>query len=154
MYHISDFKNEETLWNIKLNLSSANTTKWPNTLKQFVGNSRRIVWVCLIIFWGLALKGLKYPRSNKMIIFAMHSNKIYLSSTPLKRELLHFYYWWHLIRVSLLLVTKQRTLEPQKIHRNQKRNLSKYFKWNSPSVMFTCSCSLFFPTSPNGNVWV
>ena len=32
-----------------LNPVSANPTKWPNTIKQFVGNSRRIVWVYLII---------------------------------------------------------------------------------------------------------
>ena len=33
---------------------SANPTKWPNTLKQFVGNSRR---VCFTILWGWRLKG-------------------------------------------------------------------------------------------------
>ena len=33
-----------------VNLLSANTTKWSNTLKQFVGDSRGIVWVCLTIF--------------------------------------------------------------------------------------------------------
>ena len=33
----------------------ANTTKWLNTLEQFVGSSREIVWVCLTILrlWGL-----------------------------------------------------------------------------------------------------
>ena len=41
-----------------INPLSANLTKWPNTLKQFVGKSRRIVLVCLAIFVGLALKGL------------------------------------------------------------------------------------------------
>ena len=40
---------------IRLNLLSTNHTKWSNTLKQFVGNSRRIVWLCLTILWGLAL---------------------------------------------------------------------------------------------------
>ena len=30
---------------------SANPTRRPNTLKQFVGNSQRIIWVCLRIFW-------------------------------------------------------------------------------------------------------
>ena len=35
---------------------SANSTKWSNSLKQFVGYSRRIVWVCLAIFWGWRLK--------------------------------------------------------------------------------------------------
>ena len=30
-----------------LNHLSANPTKWSNTLKKFVGNSRQIVWMCL-----------------------------------------------------------------------------------------------------------
>ena len=34
---------------------SANSTKWSNTLKQFVCICRRIVWVCLIILWGWLL---------------------------------------------------------------------------------------------------
>ena len=34
----------------------ANPTKWSNTLNQFVGNSRRIVFEHFV---GLALKGLK-----------------------------------------------------------------------------------------------
>ena len=33
-----------------------NLTKWSNTLKQFVGCCRRIVWVCLTILWGWRLK--------------------------------------------------------------------------------------------------
>ena len=35
---------------------SPNPTKWSNTLKQFIGNSRRIVWVCLTILWDWRLK--------------------------------------------------------------------------------------------------
>ena len=35
----------------------ANPRKWSNTLKEFVGKSRRIVWECLIILWGWLLKG-------------------------------------------------------------------------------------------------
>ena len=35
----------------------ANPTKWSNTLKQFVGNSRQIAWVCLTILWDWRLKG-------------------------------------------------------------------------------------------------
>ena len=35
----------------KVNLLSANPTKWSSTLKQFVGFCRRIVWVCLTILW-------------------------------------------------------------------------------------------------------
>ena len=34
----------------------ANPTKWSNTIKQFVCNSRRIFWVCLTISWGWHLK--------------------------------------------------------------------------------------------------
>ena len=36
---------------------SANPTKWSNTLKQFVGNSRRTVRVCLTIIRDWPLKG-------------------------------------------------------------------------------------------------
>ena len=39
---------------------SVNPTKWSNTLKQFVGNSRRIVLSVFDHFEGLALKGLYY----------------------------------------------------------------------------------------------
>ena len=35
---------------------SANPTKWSNTLKQSVGISRGIDWVCLTILWGWRLK--------------------------------------------------------------------------------------------------
>ena len=36
---------------------SSNPTKWSNTLKQFVGQSRRIVSVCLTILWSCRVKG-------------------------------------------------------------------------------------------------
>ena len=36
---------------------SANPTKWSNTLKQFFGNIRGIVWLYLTILWGWHLKG-------------------------------------------------------------------------------------------------
>ena len=42
---------------VVLNPLSANPTKWSVTLKQFVGNSRQIAWVCLTILWGWRLKG-------------------------------------------------------------------------------------------------
>ena len=35
---------------------SANPTKWSNTLKQFVGFCRQIVWVYLTILWSWRLK--------------------------------------------------------------------------------------------------
>ena len=40
-----------------LNSLSANTTKWPNTLKPFVGCCLQIVWVYLTILWGWHLQG-------------------------------------------------------------------------------------------------
>ena len=43
-----------TRWNF--NSLSGNPTKLWNTHKQFVGNSRRIVWMCLIILKGLKKK--------------------------------------------------------------------------------------------------
>ena len=49
---------DEMVWEFRtVNPLSANTTKWPNTFKQFVGNTRRIVWVCLTILRGWHLKG-------------------------------------------------------------------------------------------------
>ena len=42
---------------ICINPLNTNPTKWSNKLKQFVGNSRLIVWVCLTILWGWHLKG-------------------------------------------------------------------------------------------------
>ena len=41
---------------VLFNPVSANSTKWPNTIKQFVSNSRQIVWVCLTILWGCRLQ--------------------------------------------------------------------------------------------------
>ena len=41
----------------ELNPLSHKPIEWSNTLKQFVGNSRRIVWVCLTILCGWRLKG-------------------------------------------------------------------------------------------------
>ena len=40
-----------------VNPLSANPTKWSNTLKQFVGKTWRIVWVCSTILWCWHLKG-------------------------------------------------------------------------------------------------
>ena len=57
-----------------INTLSAHTTKWSNTIKQFVAKSRRIAWVCLTILWGWPLKssmdwflydnGLRHERVN------------------------------------------------------------------------------------------
>ena len=43
----------------EINPLSAKPTKCSYTLKQFVGCCRQIVWICLTIFWGWQLRGLK-----------------------------------------------------------------------------------------------
>ena len=43
-------------WMDFFNILSGNSTKWSDTIKQFIG-CRRIIWVCLTIFWGCRLKG-------------------------------------------------------------------------------------------------
>ena len=48
---LSDFQN------IHLHPLIANPTKWLNTLTQFIGISRRIVWRRLTTLWGWCLKG-------------------------------------------------------------------------------------------------
>ena len=54
------YSEKETAWRVKksvdFNSLSIKHTKWSNTLKQCVCNSRRIVWVCLIILWGWCSK--------------------------------------------------------------------------------------------------
>ena len=40
-----------------INPLSANPTKWSNTLKEFVGNSQRIICARLTILWDWLLKG-------------------------------------------------------------------------------------------------
>ena len=59
---------------LNLNPLRANLTKWSNTLKQFVGKSRRIVWVCLTILWRWqAIKGLtSYLRDHFQIQIQIH----------------------------------------------------------------------------------
>ena len=49
--------NNRMLFRLEINSLSDNPTKWLNVLKQFVGKSWRIVWVCLTILWGCRLKG-------------------------------------------------------------------------------------------------
>ena len=53
----------------EVNPLSANPTKWSNTLKQFVGNSRRIVWVCLAIFVKMAFKRLTTAQNSLQDLF-------------------------------------------------------------------------------------
>ena len=55
---------------------NANSTKWSNTLKQFVCNSRRIVSVCLIILWAWHLKGWNiFERVSLAYLELLHLNK-------------------------------------------------------------------------------
>ena len=54
---------KQAVWNVNIgrksiNPLSANPTKWSNTLKQFVGKSRQIVWSVSNHFMELVLKGL------------------------------------------------------------------------------------------------
>ena len=49
-----------------INPLSANPIKWSNTLKKFVGNCRRNVWVCWAIFWGWCLKDWNSTITNKI----------------------------------------------------------------------------------------
>ena len=44
-------------WKDLVNSLSVNPTKWPNTLKPFVGKIWQTYWVCLTILWSLHLKG-------------------------------------------------------------------------------------------------
>ena len=50
---------------LHFNPLSANSTKWSNTLKQFIGNSQRIVWVSLTILQGWHLKDWCFPLLRK-----------------------------------------------------------------------------------------
>ena len=49
----------------------ASPTKWSTTLKQFVGNSRRIVLVCLTILWCWCLKSYSEELFSKMKLNAI-----------------------------------------------------------------------------------
>ena len=49
------------IWKRSLDTLRAKPTKWSNTLEQFVGFCRRIIYVCLTILYGWHLKGL-FPR--------------------------------------------------------------------------------------------
>ena len=52
---------------LSFNPLSSNPTKWSNTLKEFVGKSRRIVWV-FDHFVNLVLKGLNIVTFNPLSI--------------------------------------------------------------------------------------
>ena len=57
----TDYTREHFQWKVLssiINPLSANPTKWSNTLKLFVGNTRQIVLSVFDHFVGLALKGL------------------------------------------------------------------------------------------------
>ena len=60
-----------TLICVHFNPFSANPSKWSNTLKQFVGFCRRIVWVCLTTLWGWRLNGWSRQRRVWEIILLL-----------------------------------------------------------------------------------
>ena len=65
----------------------ANSTKWSNTPKQFIGCCWRIVWVCWTILWGWHLKGLIFVTSHMLI------NVFFASSPPLSLRIFSFHIW-------------------------------------------------------------
>ena len=62
-----------------LNPLSANPTRWSNTLKQFVGCCRRVVWVCLTVLWGWRLKKVKCLTGFYMLLCTI---RVYLWKLP------------------------------------------------------------------------
>ena len=74
---------------------SANPTKWSNTLKQFVGNRRLIIWVCYTILKGWYIKGLMVS-SQKM----KFSIKDFFSKCDQIHGKLRI--WLHLLNKSLM----------------------------------------------------
>ena len=56
-----------------VNSLSSNQTKWSNTLRQFAGNSWRIVWACLTILWDWRLKGQLFLQETSMIVVCQGS---------------------------------------------------------------------------------
>ena len=63
-----------------------NPTKWLNTVKQFVGCCRQIVWVCMTIFWGWRLKGSALP-----FLHVMEFRIIRLKDICFKRYYFHYF---------------------------------------------------------------
>ena len=73
---------------MEFNLLSANPTEWSNTLKQFFGRSRRIVWVCLTIIWGWRLKGYepfsKWHKCTWLGVILLNITFLYVSGKTLE----------------------------------------------------------------------
>ena len=61
---------------------SENLTRWSIPLKQFVGKSQQIVWVCLNILWGWHLKG-----------YYIYGNQISAMRTGIRRSCSHIESW-------------------------------------------------------------
>ena len=74
-------------WIGYFNTLSANPTKWSNTLKQLVGNSRLIVWVCFDHFLGLALEGITFLELMKSSLWRFEPGFTF----SLKNILTNFY---------------------------------------------------------------
>ena len=56
-YYTTQYPKNNLKFFLRVNLLSANFTKWSNTLKQFLRCCRRIVWLCLTILWDWRFKG-------------------------------------------------------------------------------------------------
>ena len=68
---------------------SGNPTELSNTLQQFVGCCRRIVWVCLIVLWG-CLKELKVLANS----CSCDNSKHLLKSGIRKKEAGKILFWF------------------------------------------------------------
>ena len=75
----------------RFNPLSAKSTKWPNTLKQFVSYCRRIVWMCLTILW---LWHLKVLMSQKNVFSKVASSKpVVLPQNRAPPNMFHKFAW-------------------------------------------------------------
>ena len=54
---VNDIYNQRIINELERLSLSTSVTKWSNNLKQSIGNSWQIVWVCFTILWGWHLKG-------------------------------------------------------------------------------------------------
>ena len=75
---------------LHINPLSTNPTKWWNTLKQFFGNSRQVIWVRLTFLWGWHLKcwtGVVSPNTIaiKRGLYEVKMAKVFLKLVSLER---------------------------------------------------------------------
>ena len=82
----------------RINTLSANLTKCSNTLKQFVGFGRQIVWVCLTNLWRLA-----YSTFTARTCYLYHSEIKFIK--PLKMKAFSDFHIFEQIHWLLLFFT-------------------------------------------------